>query len=86
MHVAGGAEASGLDDRLELRVAHVLHVGVAGVEAVDHLLLYVEAEHAEARVRQLEGQGEPDVAEAHDAEERLPPLGPADQVLGDGHA
>ena len=75
-----------LTDRLELGVGHVLHVGMAGVEAVDHLLLHVEAEHAEARVGQLDGQREPDVAEPHDAEQRLPPLGPADQVLGDGHA
>ena len=58
---------------------------MAGVEAVDHLLLHVEAEHSEARVGKLDGKREPDVAETDDAEQRLPALGPADQVLGDGH-
>ena len=70
-------------DRLQLGVAHVLDVGMPGVEAVDHLLLNIEAEHAEARVGQLDGQRQPDVAQPDDAEQRLPPLRLPDQILGD---
>ena len=70
---------------LELRVGHVLDVRVPGVEPVHDPLVDVEAEHPVAGVGQLDRERQPDIAQAHDAEEHLPALGLGDEVLCHAH-
>src|SRR4029077_2449185 len=65
-HVGRRTEAPRLYDLLKLRVAHVLDVGVSGVQPIHHLLLNVEPEHTIARVGQLDAERQTDVALTHD--------------------
>ena len=63
--VRGGAEPGG-EHLGDVRVRQVVDVGPAAAEGVDHLLVQVEADHAQAAAAGLLRQGQADIAQPHD--------------------
>jgi hypothetical protein len=66
--VGGGGEAAALDQVGDFLGGDVLDVGLALVQEVDDALADVVADDLEARLGELDGQGEPDIAEADDGD------------------
>ena len=86
IEVARRGESLRLDQLRDGRRIDVADVGAALGEGTDLRAVDVEARHAEARVRELHGEREPDVAEADDADARLARIDAATQFFELAHA
>ncbi len=83
--VASRLQTAGVPGGLHFLRGDVLEVGFTLVDGPDLFLIQLEAGHPEARLGELQRQGQPHVAQAHDTDARLAGVDPFAQFFEPSH-
>jgi len=81
LHVGGGAQTAAFHHLGEMRARHVWNVAGARVDLRGLLFVDVEAGDVEPLLRELDRKRQADVAEPDDADPRLFPANPLENLL-----
>ncbi|MNT45939.1 hypothetical protein D3C72_1825550 [compost metagenome] len=82
LEIRGGLEP-GLTGPGNAACGNMLDIALAGIELANLVLVDVDTQHAEPDRTVAQHQGQPDIAQADDADNGLPVLDPVDEVFGD---